>query len=902
MRATAKAILCSATALCALALAPAAASAAEEFDKYALESVSASLSSNQAGAHADLTTSFELTENEAEARPYGLTKDVFVALPPGMIGNPQGFPRCTLAQFGQKPEESQCPQDAQVGVSEITLAGEINGTLIEPIYNMVPPAGTDIVARLGLFAGPYPSLINVRVNPVDYSLTAAVEGAPGAAELIAAETTLWAVPASEDNDALRLTPTEALNSELPPGGRASGQPEIPFLTNPTDCSLQRQITVTAISYQLPAKPSTMSAPFPQLGGCGKLGFGLSFSATPTNPEAAAPTGLDAVLEIPQDETPNGTAPSTLKSARVSLPAGMTINPAAGDGLAACSAAQVGFATASPSACPDAAKIGSAEIEVPALERTLNGSVYQRTPEPGNLFRFWLVTDEQGVHLKLPAEIQADPVTGQLSTVFAGIPALGGNPQVPFSKLSLHIFGGPRAPLATPAACGTYQTSYEFTPWSGRPPATGQAPMAITTGCGKGGFSPALSAGTVDATAGAFSAFTMTLTRADGQANPQKIDLALPEGLLAKLAGVALCPEAAAPAAACPEGSRLGSVAVASGVGGAPLWIPQPGKAPTAVYLAGPYKGAPYSILVRVPAQAGPFDLGTVVTRAAIHIDPETALASVATDPLPQILEGVPIAYRAVNVLIDRPGFILNPTDCSAKQIAATVLATNGATATPTSGYQATNCAKLGFKPKLSLSLKGGTRRTANTALRAVLQSRKGDANLKGAVVVLPPSQFIDNAHINNPCTRAQFSAGACPKSSILGRARAFTPLLDQPLEGPVYFRSNGGERDLPDVVAALKGPIEFNLTIAILSSKKTGRVTTKVLNAPDAPVTKFVLRMAGGKKGLLENSENLCRSKQRATLNLSAQNGRVAKTRPLVKTSCKGKGKKSKRAARHRRG
>lgn len=892
MRAAIKALVCSALLVVA---AGQGVSSAAEYDKYALESVSASLSSNEAGAHANLTTSFELTEDPIAARPYGLTKDIFVSLPPGMIGNPQGFPRCTLAQFGQKPEKSKCPQDSQVGVSEVTLAGEINGTLIEPVYNLQPPVGEDIVARLGLFAGPYPSLINVRVNPVDYSLTAAIEGAPGAAELIAADTTLWGVPASKANDALRLTPLEALKAELPPGGRSSGQPEIPFLTNPTDCSTPRQLTVTAISYQLPNNPSTMSSPFPQISGCAKLGFDLSFAATPTNPEAAAPTGLDAVLEIPQNEAFNTKAPSTLKSASVALPAGMSINPAAGDGLAACSAEQVGFGTGKPSACPDAAKIGSAEIEVPALEHTLRGAIYQRTPEPGHLFRFWLVTNEQGVYLKLPAEIKADPISGQLTTDFSGIPSLGGNPQVPFSKLSLHIFGGPRAPLATPASCGTYQTHYEFTPWSGRAATVGQAPMQITSGCGKGGFSPALSAGTVDATAGSFSTFTMTLTRSDGQANPQTLELGLPGGLLAKLAGVPLCSEADAVSASCPEGSRLGSASVASGVGGAPLWIPQPGKAPTAVYLAGPYRGAPYSVVVRVPAQAGPFDLGTVVSRAGIYIDPETAQASIRTDPLPQILEGVPIAYRAINVAIDRPEFTLNATDCSAKQIVATVVATNSAVAIPASGYQATNCAKLGFKPKLSISLLGGTRRTANTELRAVLQSRNGDANLKGAVVALPPSQLIDNAHINNPCTRAQFSEGACPTSSILGRARAFTPLLDQPLEGPVYFRSNGGVRELPDVVATLHGAIDFNLVIAILSSKQTGRVTTKVLNAPDAPVSKFVLRMAGGKKGLLENSEPLCRQKQRSSLNLSAQNGRRVQVKPVVATSCRSQGSKGKR-------
>jgi hypothetical protein len=562
---------------------------AAEPEKYELKSLSTSLSSPQAGAHADFNISFELSEEAGQ--PYARTRDPFFTLPPGLIGNPQNFPRCTVAQLGNEPSQSKCPQDAQVGVSEIRLAGGINSTVIEPIYNMVSPGG-EIVARFGLFAGPYPAVVNVRVDPEDYSLIAAVEGAPSAAELISASTTIWGVPADPKHDQLRLTPEEAINFELPPGGRPSGQPEIPFLSNPTDCSTQRTITATAVSYALPSKPSSLTAPFPQIGGCEKLSFAPQFSATPTNPEAAAPTGLDATLRIPQDETPKGLATSTLKGAVVTLPEGMSVNSAAGAGLEACSSEQVRVGTNEDAACPDAAKIGSVEVEVPALEETLNGAVYQRTPEPGHLFRFWLVTDEQGVHLKLPAEIEADKETGQLTTVFNGIASLGGNPQVPFSELRLHVFGGPRAPLATPSTCGTYQTRYAFTPWSGKPAVVGDAPMQITGGCNKGGFSPTLRAGTLDPTGGGFSPFSMTLTRQDGEANPQSLAVHLPQGLLAKLAGVPLCPEDQVAEADCPEDSRVGRLSASAGVGGAPLWIPQPGKAPTAIYLAGPYKGAP----------------------------------------------------------------------------------------------------------------------------------------------------------------------------------------------------------------------------------------------------------------------------------------------------------------------
>jgi ferredoxin len=875
-------LLLAALAVTAIGASVGSANAAEEFDKYALESVSASLSSTQAGEHADFTTFFALTR--ANSQPYGKTRDIEVHLPPGMIGNPQGIPRCTIAQLGNAPPESECPVASQVGVSVLRASAPIPGQFTEPLYNMVPPGG-DIVARFGFFTVLYPAFINVRVDPRDYSLVASVEGAPSGAGILEAATTLWGVPGASVHDEERLTPDEAVHSEFPKGGRKSGLPPAPFLSNPTDCSLVRQISVTARTYQLPPdQASTMSAPFPQITGCNKLSFDPSFTAIPTNSEAAAPTGLDATLKIPQDETPQGLATSTLKGAIVTLPEGMSINPAAGDGLVACSDEQVGYGENKSSSCPAGAKIGSAEIEVPALENTLQGAVYQRTPVPGRLFGFWLVTDEQGVHLKLPAEIQANPLTGQLTTVFNGIPTLGGNPQVPVEELRLHVFGGPRAPLATPSRCGAYQTHYAFTPWSGKPAVEGDTAMQITSGCGKDGFTPGLIAGMRSLRAGSFSLFTFTLSRADGEANLAKIAVHLPQGLLAKLAGVELCPDAQAASGACPTGSQVGSIATAAGVGGAPLWIPQPGKAPTAAYLAGPYKGAPYSIVSVVPAQAGPFDLGLVVNRAAINIDPETALATITTDPLPQILEGVPVAYRAIHVEVDHKNFTLNPTDCSQKEITATVTAIDGRVAEPSVAFQATNCTKLPYTPKLNLTFTGQTKRTGNPGVKAVLTQKANQANTAAATVILPKSQFIDNSHISNPCTRVQFAAEACPTGSILGTVEAKTPLLDRPLKGKVYFRSNGGDRELPDIVADLRGSIHITL-VGFIDSVR-GRVRTRFLSVPDAPVTKFKMNLFAGKRSLIENSEDLCKTGRRVKIRLVGQNGRSQASRPAMAAPC----------------
>jgi hypothetical protein len=877
-----KLLLLGSLVLTALASFAATATAAEEFDKFAIESASAELSERQAGAHADMTIAVRLTRDGNA--PYALPRDIEIKLPPGMIGNTQGIPRCTVDQLGSGPSESVCPFDSQVGMTQVRVLQPHPGVYNEPVYNMVPPKGGDIVARLGFMAVGWPAFINVRVDPVDYSVISTVEGPPSIAGLSEATTTLWGVPASPKHDKERITPYEAANGGSPPEGREAHVPEAPFLSNPTDCSLQREVRVTARSYQLPDRPSTAIVPFPRITGCGKLEFAPTLSAVLTNPEASAPSGLDSELVIPQDETPGGLATSTMKSARVQLPAGVTINAAAADGLEGCSADQVGYGRSEPSHCPEAAKIGSVEIDVPTLEETLQGSVYQRTPEPGNLFRFWVVSDEQGVHLKLPAEIEANPVTGQLTTVFNGIDALGGLPQVPFRSLKLRVIGGPRAPLATPATCGTYLTHYSFSPWSGNAAVEGDTPMQVTQGCGKGGFSPKLEAGSLVPIGGRFSPFVFTLTRSDGEANPQTIALHLPQGLLAKLKGVPLCSDGAAATGTCPTESRIGRIAAATGVGGAPLWIPQPGKAPTAVYLAGPYRGAPYSVVSVVPAQAGPFDLGLVINRAGIFVDPETALATIRTDPLPQMLEGVPVTYRTLHVEVDRKNFTLNPTSCVEKKITATVTATDGQVAEPSDGFQATGCAKLEYTPKLRLSFKGVTKRTGNPAVKAVLTQKPNQANTKAATVLLPGSQFIDNSHINNPCTRVQFAAEECPSKSILGTVKAATPLLDKPLQGKVYFRSNGGDRELPDIVADLRGSLHVTLVGYIDSVD--GRVRTRFLHVPDAPVTKFVMNLFGGSRGLIENSVDLCRSGRRAELHLRAQNGRSQDSTPRIAAPC----------------
>jgi hypothetical protein len=875
---------CCSLALVALAGLLAAAPAHAAFSDYGFAAATASTSTSQAGAHPDMTLAFELKTDPATPtdptglkEPYARTKDLTIELPPGLIGNPNAIPRCTTQQFVTFTLGGEgCPQDTQVGVTFLSIYGFF-GRLTEPIFNMAPPSN-DTVARLGFYAGTLPYFISIRVRSgSDYGLTATLEGLPASELVVGATTQIWGVPADDSHDTLRLTPREAFpefKSESPP--RPSGLTPAPFLSNPTRCGVPLGVTLSADSFQLPGQFATIGAGFPGTTGCGKLDFDPEFAATPSSREAAGPTGLDATLTIPQNETVNGLATSQLRGATVTLPEGMTIASGAADGLQACSAEQVRLGLDVAASCPQAAKIGTAEFDVPALSRRVHGALYQRTPEPGNLFRIWLVMDELGVHVKIPGQIDVDRRSGQITSVFVD------TPQVPVRELKLHFKSGPRGVLANPAACGGYATRFAFAPWSGTAPVSGEAPMRIDERCATGGFSPALRAGTVSPSAGEFSPFVLEVTRGDGEQNIVGVELSLPPGLLAKLAGVPLCSSAAAASGSCPTASQVGRVSVATGPGTSPLWIPQPGKAPTAVYLAGPYKGEPYSLVVRVPAQAGPFDLGTVVTRVALAVDPVTTQVTAVSDPLPQILEGVPVTYRTVQVDVDRRSFTLNPTSCDPMRVRSRLAGAAGTLATPSSRFQAANCAGLGFKPPLSLRLRGGTKRGQYPQLRAVLRPRRGDANLARASVALPHSEFLAQEHIRTICTRVQFAADNCPKASIYGHARAVSPLLDQPLAGPVYLRSSSNP--LPDLVVALRGSIDVDLAGRIDSIE--GGIRTTFPSVPDAPVTKFVLNMKDGAKSLLVNSRNLCSGVDRATVKMDGQNGQTHDFRSPLRRRC----------------
>jgi hypothetical protein len=870
--------------------------------------------SRQAGDHPDLTFSFEVPLETAEVLgqptlvPAEALHTVDLDLPLGMVGDPTSIPTCApiaLASPGQSG--SRCPVASQVGIARILTLGGGGFPQVAKVgvYNV--SHGPDVPARFGFNVLGAMNVVDARVRPGDYGISSGSFAITQAEAIYSAKLTLWGVPADPSHDRDRQVFGESQITGPIDGScepevffpekkcpLPAGTPRVPFLSSPTSCSIEPvAFTARADSWEHLGAFDTRrlssdseGTPF-AFEGCERLSFRPSIDVQPLSRSADSPAGLSVDLDVPQSDDPDGLATAHVRTVKMTLPQGMTVNAASATGLGACSLAEIGIGSEAAPSCPEPSKLGTVKIQTPVLEEELEGGVYlaRQDENPfGSLLALYIAVKGPGFWLKLPGKIEADPQTGQLTTIFDN------NPQLPFSRLSLQLKSGARAPLTTPSACGTYSIRTEITSWASPAPVVLSSPFTVDQNCATGGFSPGLTAGTAKSTAGAYSPFVLRITRADGEQNLSRIQATLPEGLLAKLGGVPLCGDAQASSGDCPAASRVGTVTVGAGAGPTPVYVPEAGKAPTAAYLAGPYKGAPYSLVVKVPAQAGPFDLGTVTVRNALRVDPTTTQVTAVSDPLPQILQGIPVAYRDVRVEVDRPGFTVNPTNCAKQAVTSVVTSATGQTASPQSPFQAAGCGELDFKPKLALSLKGGMKRSGNPALTAVLTQPKGDnANIAQTQVLLPKTSFIDNAHINSPCTRVQFNAGACPAKSILGTATAYSPLLDQPLTGPVYFRSNGGERELPDLVADLNGQIHVTL-VGFIDSVKVGkessRVRTRFQNVPDAPVSRFVLKLKGGKKGLIENSVDLCKVKPKATLKLLGQNGKPADSTVAIATSC----------------
>jgi hypothetical protein len=897
----------------------------------------------QAGSHPSTASTEFLLEHVFNPDAGGIgslvstedLKDAFAELPPGLVGNPQAVATCSQAQFAF----NACPVASQVGV--FTLRSSISPNLNISqwkLYNLKPPQGT--TALLGFYVNTVAVTISAGVRSgEDYGITAIGANAQQSLNVIGAGVEVWGVPADPSHDALRGNCLGGSNGI--PTGQLCPSPDVAdpkaFFTLPTSCTGPVRTDLLTVGWEGGTDSASFLShdneepPNPIGGtGCDQLPFEPSLKARPTTDVADSPTGLDVDLHIPQDQIddPDELTSAHLKDTTVTLPEGLVLNPAGANGLDGCSPSEVGLTsdigespaiyTPGPANCPDASKVGNVEVTTPVLDHPVKGAVFLADPFENpfdSLLAIYIAIDdpESGVVVKIAGEAKLDPETGQISSTFTD------NPQLPFSDFELDFKSGPHAPLVTPPTCGTHRTRSDLASWAQPGDPVGYTDSwSISRGPGVGcarsegsvPHLPSFEAGTVRPIAGIHSPFVLNLRRPDGSQRFGSLTVSPPPGLTATLASTPPCPEALLAAAerrdgkdeqrspSCPAVSRVGTVHAQAGAG------PAPYNAPGTAYLAGPYKGAPLSLAIVTPAVAGPFDLGTVVIRTALHVNPTTAQITAVSDPIPSMLEGIPLNVRSASVRLDKPGFALNPTSCNEMLFGGQLTSTEGAVAQLIERFQLAECGRLGFKPRVNLRLFGGIKRAKYQGVRAVVRPRPGDANISRTVVRFPRSAFVAQEHIRTICTRVQWAADACPKGSIYGKAIAQSPLLSYPLEGNVYLRSSNNE--LPDAVADLRGPAwqPLRVEVAIRNDSVKGALRNTVQVVPDAPVSYFRLQLFGGKKGLIVNSRNICVGSNKAAVVLDAHNGARTVLRPnALNPKCKKakrKAKAKKRSA-HRR-
>lgn len=879
----------------------------------------------QAGGHPfEATTSIDFNTFRSDEplkgdlTPVEAVKDITVDLPPGFFGDPHGVDQCTVAQLSNAAlAESQplCPPSSQVGTTFVRVFGTHMMLGPIPVFNMLPPLNAP--ARLGFNAAGTVVTMDVTVrSTTDYGLTAHVRDISEGLGIAGASLTLWGVPADPVHDRDRACPGQVAPWEGGPTCQSGGATTA-FLRNPTSCAapgvgLPTTLTIdswlhpgafvsrTIASHALPGYPFPQDAWGPQLGttGCEKVPFDPALRAAPDSTEAAQPTGFSFDLSLPQVSDPATIGQSDLKKAVVTLPLGVRLSASSAVGLGGCSSTAIALDSTSDPTCPDSSKIGTVSIKTPALPDPLQGSVYLAAPHDnpfGTLVALYLVARGSGVIIKLPARVDLNPVTGQVTTT------IDNAPQNPFSDVRIDLKGGPRAALANPAMCGTYTTHADLTGWSGAT-ASVDSPFQVTQDssgapCTGTSFSPGFAAGTESSSAARSSPFDLRISRGDEDQELSGLTVDMPEGLTGRIANAVLCAEGDAAAGTCPDGSKVGDVTVGAGAGSNPFYITN-GRA----YVTGPYKGAPFGLSIVVPAVAGPFDLGNVVVRSALFVDKHTSALRVVSDPLPTILQGIPLDVRDVRVSIDKPNFIVNPTSCAVKSVGGTITSTAGATANVSSRFQAADCASLGFKPRMTLVVGGKHHTHAGepSPFTTRLTMPSGDANVRFVRVTLPGTINARLTVINDACTRAEFETdiAKCAHAKA-GTAVAVTPLLRDPLRGNVYFVKNG--HSIPDLFVALRGQVSFDL-IGRITIPGGKRLATTFSTAPDVPIRSFTLRLLGdSKNGSVGAATNLCTAKAKkatAAVDYIGQNGKVRQvSQRLVIRGCA----KPRRATRHRR-
>jgi hypothetical protein len=650
------------------------------------------------------------------------------------------------------------------------------------------------------------------------------------------------------------------------------------------------------SHSEPQEFATVIDPTPTINGndgarfCERVPFDHSIEVTPDTTQPDAPVGPRVRLSAPQQGLLDKDVLTTshVKDVSVTLPPGMTINPSAANGLEACTDAQLaaGTGVVGGDECPEGSKVGTVDVKSPLLPDSLTGSAFVGQPLAGDTYRLFVTIEGRGVSVRLKGSVRPDPSTGQLTAVFPN------NPEQPVDTFDVDFEDGSRAPLATPQDCGPKAASGTFTPWSGTAPITATSGFDIAgAGCPPG-FEPGFGARTANPTSGAFAPFGVNIARPDRNQFLSGVRVDTPPGLGAMISRVEQCPDAAAAVGACPAGSRIGTASTRSGAGPEPFALAGP------VYFTGPYGDAPFGMVVAIRAIAGPYDLGTVVVRQRVYVDPNDAHVTVVSDPLPQILEGVPIRLRDIDVAIDRDGFVYNPTSCGEKQVGATLHSIHGAASGRAASVRFDDCEALAFRPRMSMRLTGRrqVRLGRHPGLRVRVTQSGRQASVGHARVVLPLSLALDP---NNAQAVCDFEAGLradCPAESRIGRATAISPALNRPLRGPVYFvqgiridPSTGNRiRTLPSLLVKLAGEVRINLRGDTAVERR--KLVSTFEKVPDAPVSRFGMRLKGGRGGILAVAarRGLCARRRHVTRAVfTGQNGKRSPLRVRMANPCR---------------
>ncbi len=916
------------------------------------------LPDRRAGGHPfQLTTILNLNQTLEKAEATGepllpaapaLTRNLHFNLPPGMLGNVTAVPQCSFVEFSAIEENTnQCKEESAIGVARVTLEEPKLLTLVTisvPVFNLETQAGEP--ARFGFVAEHVPVILDTHVRTGsesgaagggDYGVEVSVSYATQLAQLLGSEVTLWGVPGDERHDPSRgwacVAEGRWVNHQVPcgpPKSRVSSA----FLTLPTSCTSPLSTSVDGESWPFKKSDENGLGRISSLGatydfptgfeGCGALPFSPSIRLKPTSNEANTPTGLEVDVHAPQQGTLDGQgrAESAVKATTVTLPEGVQLNPSAANGLEACSEQQIGYQgegktdpyspgasepprfSPTPANCPPASKVGTVKVKTPLLKKELEGAVYlaaQNANPFGSLVALYIAAEdpESGVRVKIAGEAKLDGVTGQITSTFVN------TPQVPFEDFTVNFNSGPRASVTTPPLCGTYTTGASFTPWStGVAQPSSSEPGEFTIGSGPGGsgcanpqpFAPAFTAGSTNLQAGAFTPFTLTIGRPDADQPLKKVSVTLPAGAAAMLASTTPCPEPQASNGTCGPDSLIGYATAVSGLGPDPYTV-NGGR----VYITGPYAGAPFGLSIVTPAVAGPFNLGNVVVRSTINVNPSTAVVTIGST-LPTIVQGVgmpssgiPLALKQINVVVDRPGFEFNPTNCTPMAVTGTLGGAAGASATVPTPFQVANCSKLAFSPKLTASTQGNSSKANGASLVVKVTSTPGQANIAKTALILPIALPSRLTTIQKACVDSVFEGNpaACPEGSNIGTATVHTPVLKSPLTGPAYLVSHGGAA-FPDVEFVLQGE-GITLILDGQTNIKKG-ITSSTFNAvPDAPVTTFETTLPEGPHSALTanvpaaKKYSLCGAKLVMPTTITGQNGAVIKQETKIPVSgCKG--------------